>query len=103
MVTLDEYATVKDGRDSARAQVVNLGSRLRQVADLLQNPERVRVNEQTIMRVGRSIPHVLDESELPTWSQIADALRSFHRAEDGYLVADSSLSPDQRRHVKRDR
>ncbi len=102
MPTLDEHAAARERRNRARAQVLDLRTRLRKAADLLQNPEDVRVNEPATMRVQRSIPHLLDESNVPTWPQIADALRASLRAEDDYLVIDSSLSPEQRRHLSPD-
>jgi hypothetical protein len=83
--------------------VLSLSTRLRRVADLLQNPEQVRVNEQAVMRIGRNIPQALDESDVPSWSEIADALRASLRAEDEFLEVDSSLSADQRRHLRPDR
>ncbi len=100
MVTLDEHAAARERRDGARSRVLALSNKLHQVADLLQNPESVRINEPATMRVGRPTPHTIDQSDLPTWSQVADALRAFLQAEDDYLVIDSSLSADQRRHVR---
>ena len=79
-----------------------MSNKLRYLADRLQHPEDVRTNEHTLMRVGRDFPHVLDESDVPTWPQIADAIRAFISAEDDYLMGVSSLSPDQRRHVRPD-
>ncbi len=100
VVSLDEYAAARSRRDSARARVVALSDKLRYLADRLQHPEDVRTNAQTLMRVGRDFPYVLDEPDVPTWPEIADAIRAFISAEDDYLMADSSLSPDQRRYLE---
>ena len=103
MTTLAGYVAARERRNGARHRVLPVSNQLRAVADLLQNPEHVRFNEQTMMRVQRHIPHVLDESDLPMWPQIADALRAFLRAEGDYLLPDSSLSAEQRRHLTPDR
>lgn len=103
MVSLDDYAAARDRRDSAEAQVVALGAKLRHLADLLQHPELVRINEPVTIRVERTFPYILDASEVPTWPQIADALRVFLGAQDDYLLTDSLLSPEQRQHVRPDR
>jgi hypothetical protein len=99
VATFDEYFAARDRRDSARAQVQELSTRLREVADLLQSPELVQLNEPTQMRISRPIPYTLDESKVPTWPQIADAFRAFFRAEDDYRFIESSLSPAQRRRL----
>ena len=102
MATYEEYVAARGRRDAARVRVLALGRQLRMVADLLQKPEQVRVNEPTTMRISRPIPHQLDKSQLPDWDQIATALRDFLGAEDHYLSVDSSLTPEQRRHLKPD-
>ena len=101
MVMLDEHFAAKQERDSARVQAQAIAQKLQGVATLLQSPENVRVNERVAMRVSRNIPYVLDESEVPLWPQIADALRNFLRAEDRFLSIDSDLTPEQRRQIAR--
>ncbi len=98
--TLDEYAAAKDRRDRARERVRSLSDKLGQVAYVLRDPEQVRVNEKTVTRVQRDIPHLLDESDLPTWEQVSEALRAFQAAEDDRLSVHASLSPEQRRHLR---
>lgn len=97
--TLDEYFAASQRRDNARAQILAIAHKLQNMASLLQTPENVRVNERVTLRVSRSIPYTLDESEVPSWPQIADALRNFLHADDDFLSMESKLSPEQRRQI----
>ncbi len=100
VATLDEYVAAKERRDRARERLRGLSDKLGHVLYLLRDPEQVRVNEKTVTRVQRHIPYVLDESDLPTWGQVSEALRVFQAAEDDRLSAEASLSPEQRRHLQ---
>ncbi len=102
MASLSEYTAAKKRRDSARDHVLELSNKLRRVADLLQNPESVQLNEETEMRFLRPSRYLPDESQIPTWSQIAEALRVFLRAEDEYRSIYSSLPADQRQQLRLD-
>ena len=96
MVTVDDYRAAHDRRETARAQVQALGAKLHAAGETLHDPERVYLIDPG---PTRKIVHLLRESDVPTWAQIAAAMEDFRQAEEAFFAIDRALPEEQRRHL----
>jgi hypothetical protein len=98
-ITTDAYLATRGKRDRARNYAREVATKLQTVADILAMPDHTRNFEDATGMMGRSFSRVFDQNALPTRDQVADALRGFTSAEDAFLVADASLTAEQRRQL----
>ena len=96
MATVDEYRAAFDQRETARAQVQALGAKFQAAGETLQDPERVYLTDPG---PTRKIVHLLNEADVPSWSQIAEAMQRFRAAEEAFFAIDRALPEEERRQL----
>jgi hypothetical protein len=99
MPTLDAYYAAKQRRDEARGDVRAISKRLRHLAERLDAPVGVALNESITTRGPAANYITIDQSDLPDWSRLSAAIRAFVEADSAFREADAGLTPEQRRDI----
>lgn len=93
---IDRYLAAKERHSNAQTQKRALAQQLRQLAEKLEDPGGVRINERSIGKISRGFAHILDQSDWVSWDRAVEVIRSAVSGEDDYMLADSELTRQER-------